>query len=343
MDVTCYLPAYCPGTLRLGQHLALSFSEKKRYYQVMRIKYLFILFIIWPVCSWADVEHKLLRRFAVFPIADANVSTAEDAWWQMREVLTKDQRFFVASRRFMINRGVFQARKQLAPADVIILGKILDAQALVISYLDDRIYKFIVYDTENGFVLWKSELQLHPVLQIKDQIIKIASQVMTDFITQIPYHGFQVADELAGKPVYEMDGTQRALIYVGANPRIAEGDQVQWVQVFGNPLGEILGEGSSVNVMAEGIVRSLKGDRVEVEILKAKSIEELKANSLVRFPKEVERLKEIYSLADRSSSLGSEYLSAEMKPIGDLKREHNSSSTAMTWILNLAAFVLLAF
>src|SRR4051812_42407301 len=100
----------------------------------MRILFCLLAFLILPVSSWAEVRHTLLRRIAVFPIADANVSTGEEAWWQMRELLTKDQRFFVASRRFMVNRGVFQPRKLLKPADAIILSKILDAQALVVTF-----------------------------------------------------------------------------------------------------------------------------------------------------------------------------------------------------------------
>ena len=58
-----------------------------------------------PTIAQADVPLQLLRRIAVFPIHDANFSHAEDAWWQMRELLTKDQRFFVASpRRYCAGR-----------------------------------------------------------------------------------------------------------------------------------------------------------------------------------------------------------------------------------------------
>lgn len=291
----------------------------------------------------ADVDHTLLRRIAVFPIADANYGNAEDAWWQMREALTKDQRFFVASRRFMINRGVFQPRKVLKPADAIILGKILDAQALVTSYIDDRTLKMKIYEGENGYLLWEGEAPFHPAISINDQLIRISTQLMNVFITTVPYQGFQVIDDLVGKPLFEDDKKFIAQVFVGANNQYEVGDAVQWIKVSGDVSKSFFGSGEKVTVYAEGKIKEIKGDRVAVEVTKLRDPSDLKENSLIRFPKEVQRLKEIYAKDDKGSSLSSEYLSSEIRESSEVNKGHNSTASALTWIVNIATFILLAF
>lgn len=295
------------------------------------------------VPATAQVEHTLLRRIAVFPIADANFGNAEDSWWQMREALTKDQRFFVASRRFMINRGVFQPRKTLKPADAIILGKILDAQALVTSYVDDRTLKMKIYEGENGYLLWEGEAPFHPAISINDQLIRTSTQLMNVFITTVPYQGFQVVDELVGKPVFEDDKKYYAQVFVGSNSQFEVGDSVQWIRVTGDVSKSYFGSGEKVTVFAEGKIKELKGDRVVVEVIKLRDVSDLKENSLIRFPKEVQRLKELYSKDDKGASLSSEYLSSEIRESSEVNKGHNTTSSALTWIVNIATFVLLAF
>lgn len=291
----------------------------------------------------ADVEHGLLRRVAVFPIADANFTTSEEAWWQMRETLTKDQRFFVASRRFMVNRGVFQPRQVLKPADVIILSKILDAQALVSTFVDERTMKMRVYDGENGYMLWEGDAEFHPAIPIKDQLIRMSTQLMNSFVLSIPYQGFQVVDDVIGKPVYEDDSKKLAQVFIGSNTQVEVGDPVQWVQVTGD-VGQAFFSGTTkVTVIAEGKIKSIKGDRAEVEIEKLKDLADLRENSLVRFPREINRLKELYIAGDKSSSLTNEYLSSEVRSAQDLNKDHHPTASALAWILNILGFILLAF
>lgn len=290
----------------------------------------------------AQMEHKLLRRIAVFPIGEANFSNSEDAWWQMREVLTKDQRFFVASRRFMVNRGVFQPRQALKPADAIILGKILDAQALVTSYVDDRVLHMKVYEGENGYVLWEGDAEFHPAMPINDQIIRISTQLMNQFVVAIPYQGFQVTDDVIGKPVWEDNGAQYAMVFVGPHPSLTVGDAVQWVSVTGD-ISKAFLNNAKVTVIAEGEIKEIKGDRAIVKIDRAKDIADLKNDSLVRFPKEVNRLKEMFANEGKSSNLTPEYLSSEMKSSKELSKDHSSTTTSLMWIGSMAAIILLAF
>lgn len=291
----------------------------------------------------ASVTHQLFRKVAVFPIADANFSTAEDAWWQVREVLTKEQRFLVASRRFMINRGVFQPRRLLKPADAIILGKILDAEALMTVRLQDRNLKMSVYSGETGAVLWESSLELHPALPIADQLIKASQKLAQDFLMAIPYQGFQIVDEVVGKPVFEIDGQKHAWIFHGVNSGLEPGDPVQWLEIRGN-LGEtFFNSNLDVQVIAEGKVLQVRDNQAEVLIEKTRSLEDLKENSLVRFPREMSRLKNQYAGQDRESALTTEYLNSELKTPADLEKGHHPTSVALAFLGNIALIVLLAF
>lgn len=291
----------------------------------------------------AQVKHKVLRKIAVFPIADANVPSAEDSWWQTREALTKDKRFFVATRRFMTNRGVFQPRRQLKPADVIILSKILDAEALVISYVSDRTLHMKVFEGENGYLLWDGNAEFHPAVSVNDQLVRMSTQLMNSFIAAIPYQGFQVIDDLIGKPLYEQKGKTYAQVFVGNTSRLNVGDQAHWIEMDGELGKSYLGEGLRVIVIAEGKIAEIKDNRVIIEVEKMKDPEDLKENSLVRFPEEMNRLKDMYSTSDRASSLSAEYLSGEIKNSEDFKKGHHKTSTALLWIVNIAGILLLAF
>lgn len=311
---------------------------------MLRAFYLILFFInVLTLGAEASVEHTLLRRIAVFPIAESRHSSGEEAWWQMREALTKDQRFFVASRRFMINRGVFQPRKGLKPADAIILGKILDAQALVVSYIDDRDFVMKVYDGENGYLLWEGQTQFHPAIPINDQLIKVSVRLIGDFVAAVPYQGFQIIDDVIGKPVYESDGKKIAQVYIGANSQVEAGDTAQWIDLYGDPGQAFFSATNKVEVIAEGRVLTVKGDKAEVEILKLKNFSDLKENSLIRFPKEVTRLQDSFMAEERPADLSHEYLSGEVKSVDEVRKDHNSTASALAWIVNLIGFVLLAF
>lgn len=303
----------------------------------------FLGLIIATPASRAQYQHELLRRLAVFPIGGTQASSSEEAWWQVREVLTKDQRFLVASRRFMINRGVFQARETLKPADAIILGKILDAQALVTLFVVERRILMNVYDGENGYLLWTGEMEFHPALPINDQLVKAGQKLMGDFLLDLPYQGYQIVDSLKEKAVFEEDGERRAWISIGNTSRVEVGDPVQWIEVVGDPSRVFFKDGSQVQIVAEGQIVEVKSDRVLARINRVRNLEDLRENALVRLPKEVKLLKDVYMNKDRSADLAPEYLASEMTPIGDVEKRHSSTTTSLAFIFNLAAMILLAF
>lgn len=291
----------------------------------------------------ADLKHELVRRVAVFPIADIVGGNADEAWWQMREVLTKDQRFFVASRRFMINRGVFQARKNLKPADAIILGKILDAQALVTSYVEDRRFFIKVFEGENGSLLWEGQIDFHPALPVQDQIVKVTQNMMSAFLSEIPYQGFTVVDPVKGKALFEESGRNMAWVFVGTGSGVEVGDPVQWIEIKAEPGKPQLKGGGQMTVVGDGRVVSLKDDQAQVEIIKIRDPADIFENSLVRLPKEVKRLKDSYGDPLKDARLSSEYLMSEMKTVEDHEKRHSKTATSLAFIFNFAALVLLAF
>lgn len=305
--------------------------------------FFFSLIIFTTSLSYARVEHHLLRRVAVFPIADANLSNAEESWWQMREALTHEQRFMVATRRFMINRGVFQPRKLLKPADVIILSKILDAQMLVTVFIEERTLKLKVYEGENGYLLWQGDAQFHPAIAINDQLIRVSTMLMNQFIAEIPYQGFVIVDEMMEKPVYQNGDDKMAQVFVGKSSKVVAGDPVQFVEISGQVGQAFFNDNPMIDIIAEGTVTDVKDDKAFVKIDKAKNLSDVKLETLVRFPQEMSRLKEIYQQGDKSANLSSEYLSNELTDVKDLHNDHPAAASALNWIAGVLGFFLLAF
>jgi hypothetical protein len=291
----------------------------------------------------AQFELGLLRKVAVFPIAGIQHENADEAWWQMRETLTKEQFFLVASRRFMINRGVFQPRTELKPADAIILAKLLDAEFLITAAVIDREMKVWAYHGENGFLLGSASLEFHPAIPVKDQLVGAATRLAMDLISQFPYQSFVVKDEVIGRVLYEVGDKKVVQIFPNLAARLKEGDPVQWVRVSGETSRPFFTEGSFTQVLAEGKVLSVSPQKIEVEILRLRNERDFQEGLLVRLPNEAQRLKEQFSSREQPTGIGVEYLSEEMRTPKEQDGGHNKTSAALTWILSLALMVLLAF
>jgi hypothetical protein len=309
--------------------------------------FLFLTTIFFAFHSQADVESKLIRKVAVFPIADANYATAEDAWWQMRELLTKDKTLLIAAKRFMINRGVFQPRHALKPADAIILGRLLDAEALVVTYVEERTLKMKVYEGENGYLLWENEYQFHPAVPINDQLIKLTSKMASEFVESIPYQGFTEKDEVEEKVLFEKEGKTFAKVFFGGRTQLLKGDPVQWITVKGDP-SQPLFPSAKIQIVAEGEVSEIHGEEVLVQLHEAKQLDDIQEKSLVRFPKEMASLREMYvSQGGKETASGSQwnssYFKDQLKPIGEFQKDNTASSTGVAFIFNIAVFALLAF
>ncbi len=308
----------------------------------MKVFTLLLTLLVLPQILLADVEHKLFRKVAVFPIFDANYSTAEDAWWQMRELLTKDKKLFVAAKRFMINRGVFQPRKALKPADAIILGRLLDAEALVVTYVEDRNLKMKVYEGENGFLLWEAESQFHPAIPMSDQLIKLSTKMISDFLESIPYQGYTEKNESAEKVLYEKGGKKFTDVFSGGRSPVQKGDLVQWLSLKGNPSPVLFGQ-LKEKVIAEGVVAEVNGDHLVVEVKTATDLDDIAENTLVRFPSELSKLRDLYSKESTANNWNGDYFKNELKPVAEFQKDHQPAATGIAFFINVVAFVLLAF
>jgi hypothetical protein len=294
----------------------------------------------------AQVEHALVRRITVFPVKTAKdlAPSAEEAWWAVREVLTENQRFLVASRNFLIQRDVFQPRSELKPADAVILGKLLDANAMVTTFLEDRVLSMRVYESEYGRVLWAHDFNLHPSLPISDQLVGAAKKMIYDFIASMPYQGFVVRDPLKGGASYKEENKTLAKISMGLNANVSLGDKVQFVRLYHDSVKPLFTPDTAPEVIAEGVVTTADRDSAVVEIQRVSPNTPVREFTLVRLPREFQRLRDSYALNQTvKGTLGTEYYSPEVTAVQQEVAERKPLVMSLAFIANLAAYLLLAF
>ena len=254
------------------------------------LRFLGIVFLmfVFPLVSFAQVEHQLIHRVAVFPVKVERQlkKSAENTWWSMREALTESDRFLVASKSFLQQKDLYQARGELQPADALILAKLLDAHALVTTEVHANTMKMNVYEGEFGRVLWQHEISLQKSLPVSEQIEATGKKLMQDFVASLPYQGYVVVDPLKGRPVYEENAKKVVKIKVGQVSQIEVGDPVQLIRLHSESLKPQLPDGMTMEVFAEGTVITKESGQVVVTITRAEDFKKIKAYSLVRFPNE---------------------------------------------------------
>lgn len=292
---------------------------------------------------WAQVEHRLIRRVVVFPIlAPESPEGAEEAWWKVREELTKGQRFLVASRNFLLQKDVFQARSALDAADAIVLGKLLDAHALMTFSLEGRKFSLRVYEGEYGRSLWFRTLELSLSLPLKEQLANAAVRLVNDFIAAIPYQGFVVRDELRGRILYTEKSQTRFLVRVPEGTVLEPGDKAQIIRLVSDSLKPLFSVETPIEVVGEGEVISFQNGVVAVKLLRIVQGLNLKEGALIRLPRERERLQEAFQIANRIR-LDTTFVSPEMTVQSEEVAERRPLITSLVFFLNLAVFLLLAF
>ena len=306
------------------------------------MRFIFLSFILF--CSsyvWANTEHQLLRRIVVFPIeAEAQYSEiTEDVWWDLRKKLTDNKRFLVASKNFMSAKDVFQARGALKPADVIILGRLLDAHALVSMSLRDRKLTLYAYEGRQGNQLWNRSLELHPSLPISKQLPGASEKLLLDFVASIPYQGFVVTDELIGQPLYRESGKWRMKSDVGVGSQVAIGDPVQVVDVINKSLDPLFMSGSKVVVNADGRVVQVDRNVIVVELDRVPDPKKIKNNSLVRLPSELKRLQDTYAIGAKSFDIDASALGPRANT--EKEEEKKPLITTLSWVANIAVLLLI--
>lgn len=300
---------------------------------------------MFSAAAFAQTDHTLIRRITVFPIkAPEAQGAADDAWWELRETLTRDKRFLVASKNFLMQKDVYQARAQLSPADAIILGKLLDANALVSTWVDDRILHMRVYEGDYGRPLWEHQMMLQPSLPIATQLKPAVRKLAQDFIASIPYQGFVVVDPLKGRPVYQEGRRLLVKIEVGANSEVDLGDQVQLIRVYSDHLKPLFTHGASIEVFAEGRVVEMNRESLLVELDRLNRSTAIVEGTMVRLPRELKRLQQTYALQDSlKAKIDPEYFSPGMTTAKQQEAETKPLVASLVFIGNIAAMLLLAF
>ncbi len=296
--------------------------------------------------AFAKVKQEVLRRIAVFPIAiDRQFEeVGDDAWWKIREELTSKQRFLVASKNLMVKKDVFQARRELSPADAIVLSQLLDAQAVVTIFQDGPQIKMHFYDGHTGFPLYLKGIRIHPSLPLKGQLIPLASQLVKDFISAMPYQGFVTIDPLVGTPTFQKSGKLYTKVDFGLDSKVEVGDKAQFFEFFGTQFKPFFEDGGQVEVFAEGIVVQVEKDFVVVEVSRLSGVNDFREGALVRVPKEMQRLRDSYAIKEQlRANVRPDESMAAMRLAKEKEAENKPLVLSLAVLANIATLIFLGF
>ncbi|MGZ3724129.1 MAG: hypothetical protein ACXVA9_14395 [Bdellovibrionales bacterium] len=310
------------------------------------MKRLLLGMLLFSCGAWAQTDHTLIRRVSVFPIKTAPEfqQVADEVWWELRETLTRDKRFLVASKNFLMQKDVYQSRSVLSPADAIILGKLLDANALVTTYLEDRVLNMRVYEGDYGRPLWEHSFTLQPSLPISEQLQPAVVKLAQDFMASIPYQGFITTDPLKGRPIYQEGRRLLARAEIGSTAEVDVGDPVQLIRVFSDNLKPLFTNGAAIEVFAEGRIVEHDRDMVTIELDRLNRAAGIQEGTMIRLPRELKRLEQLYSIQDSlRNKIDPEFFSPGMTSQKQQEDETKPLISSLVFIGNLAAFLLLAF
>lgn len=311
----------------------------------MRLLAYVLLLLAFPATAQVT-QHELVRRLSVFPLkvpADFQAK-AEEIWWDLRDTLTKDKRFLVATKNYMMQQNVFQAREALEPNGAIILGQVLDGDAVVTTWLDNRTLHMAVYEAKYGRPLWKQEVPLQPSLPIMDQLSPATLKLARDFVASIPYQGFVVLDPLKTGVIFREGRRMLFKADIGLGAEVEPGDTIEIVRVASDHIKPLFTHGAQVEVIGEGRIVSLDRETVVAELVRVSRANDIKEKALVRLPKEMKRLKQLYALSDSlKGRINAEYLSPDLSPAQQAQAENKPLVSSLAFIVNLAAFLFLAF
>lgn len=294
----------------------------------------------------AQMSLERIRQVTVFPfhVSNALDKSAENAWWSFREKLTESKRFMVASKNFMQAKDVFQPRGELKPADVLILGRLLAADALITTFVVDQKLSMRVYETKNGLTLWSGDLEFHPAIQISKQLNDSVKKLLYDFLASIPYQGHVVTDAMIGRPAYSEGERLLFKADIGLGTQVTVGDSAQLVNVIVDKIRPVFQEGSSLEVYAEGKVVNIDKNIITVQVTRRQEDVEIRSDALLRIPDELRRIKEMFGLDDSSDqTLSARVVWGTDGELTPEQKEKKPLVTSLAWLGNIALVLLLAF
>lgn len=299
-----------------------------------------------PTVSGDKITHEVIRRIVVFPL-DTNGDYRKDAdlaWWKIREFLSEQQRFLVATKRFMQQNEVFQPRKTFLISDVILLAKLLESDCLITSYIEHKKLVMNAYSGQDGLLLWRKSIDINASKPISLQLEDLSTKLIQDFIAAIPYQGFQIVDPLNQEPLVEEGSTIMARVDVGAKSAAAPGQKVQWIEIDRSSPNPLFQGGAKIRVIAEGEVIQNENQVVTVEVKRVKDLKLLTKKSLVTIPDEYKRVFDAYAIkSNKDIQPNLMMLSEPMKDAQEQNEEARPLLVALTSIANIVAAILLAF
>ncbi len=299
-----------------------------------------------PPVKAVEIEHQIVRRLVVFPfqVPPKFAAKAEETWWQVRQELSQNQMFLLASKQFLSKNEVLQARGDLQPSDAILLGKLLDAHAIVTGQLVEHTFTMTVYDAAFGLMLWQNHLNLLVSRPIEEQLLEAGKKLARDFLGSIPYQGFQVIDSLRGKATFEDADEVRTEVQINPTSGIQVGDIAQWIHIYHKSTEPLFQGGADTKAFAEGKVVLIDKGIATIQLIRATSLSDIKEYSLVRFPKEAERLKVEYTLKDPlPGKLSPAIIETPEEKMKGVAKERKPLVTTLSFVGSIAAILLLAF
>jgi hypothetical protein len=330
-------------------------NPEARYTLVMRISREFVvtLFLAATVIFFGGAknavaqvpEHEAIRRLVVFPfLADKTLSkVAEDSWWNLREQLSDNKRFLIASKNFMEVKDVYQARGYLTPADAIILGRLLDAHALITVVIEFASVSMQTYETKSGSIIWQRKIDFHPSIPISKQIPEAIRKLALDFISSLPYQGYLIVDPLIGRAMFQEGGRNFVRADIGSSAQIKVGDPAQLISITARNLLPLYEGGLDLNVLGEGVVTKVDRNVITIEVSRQKENVKFTEGTLVRMPQELRRLQDSYSLnPDLTERAGLQTLNTTATELTREEKETKPLVTSLSFIGNLALVLLLA-
>lgn len=288
-------------------------------------------------------EHlKVLKNWVVFPFAgnsDNNVARNQ-AWWKAREMLTKEKKYLVASKQFLIKKDVFQPRKTLTPRGVKLLGNMLNADVLITAYIDGRRFNFEVYLVQNQKLFWRKSIQMSGSARITQQLTQVTQRVVQEMLAVIPYQAYTIEDPIIGKTVYEEAGQKLALVDVGLNQEMKVGTNVQWINVIVPPSGKL--SQCKIAIVGEGSVSRVRKGVVVATLDRVTDLSAITPKTLVRIPKQAAKLVEAYTSQAGSAPLQPDIIPTIINPVSPESDEAKKKSLIFGGALSFLGILILA-
>lgn len=322
---------------------------------------LFLTLFRLDVAFGADKTESLsvIEKIAVFPVLysgergdrvdEQTAASLDETWWQVREELTTTGRFTVASRAFLQKADAFQPRGQLTAGDAVVLGRYVEADALLTLTLHNRNLTVAVFQSTDGALAWTQSVELHPSILLREQIAKVARALTREFIASLPYQGVTLQDSITRQATFN-EGSQKHSRVLVATAQTTVGDPVQWVSVTRGNLKPVLQGGAKVEVIAEGVVHEVDGGTIVVNVTRVADNSGLRPGALVNLPKEQARLAKLAVRKDSATSAAVVSLLAAESAIEPeakaLERKHDERgpmATTLSILGSLAVILLLAF